>query len=432
MKIAIIVCDYQFNTMQALIEPLRILTKNNCEIDLFFRNVKNTSIPISDQRHIHIASNIYVRNIWHSIIYRFDKLLKYLCMPISTIYNLFFMMRFNHLNKNNVAENIFIDYKTNKYFSKHFKLNKYHAVIATSERALVIASYFAKKYKLSSILIFHSLELLHYKYFIKSNSVLWTNSILFYNYYLYYVAKKDIELCKHIIIQDDNRWRYFKEINNINKNNKYLLPVSMGPINEYYIDNTYLHKKLNIDTNKKIILSFGRIHEDNKFLEIAEMAKYLNSDYVIVLHGRIDKKDNYVQTIKKLQCERLLVSTELVPYDELFMLVRSAYIGLVFYIDDNINFKNIEYSSDKMAQFMQQNVPVITYDQLGFKELSNKYKMGVCINSIKNELLGAIKLIDTNYNYYVNGTEKCFNEIYNIQKYENGFLSLFNIESQTV
>jgi len=220
------------------------------------------------------------------------------------------------------------------------------------------------------------------------------------------------------IIQDERRAKYLIEDNGVPENKFVYVPVSaLGDI--YQNKNDYLHRTLDIPKSKKIILYAGTIISECMCLEIAETAQNWDDDVVLVMHTwRADSSNYpYVDKIRRLtRNKKVYLSLNPVEKESLPELLSSADIGVVFYQNLSANCYETGYSSNKLADYLQVGLPVITSDYPSFREVIEGYKCGRCAKG-PDEIGELAKEIFSDYDSYRNNAFKCYQEKYEFSKY---------------
>ena len=220
------------------------------------------------------------------------------------------------------------------------------------------------------------------------------------------------------LIADERRAKYLMDDNNIPEEKIVYVPVSaLGDI--YRDKSDYLRRILNISRDKKIVLYVANIVPWSMSLEIAEAAQRWNDDKVLVLHTwRTNLSNNpYINQIRNLtKNKKVYLSLNPVEWESLPELLSSADIGLIFYQNQGANFYETGSSSNKLAQYLQVGLPVITIDFPSFREVIEEYKCGKCAKN-PEEIETLANEIFSNYNAYRNNAFTCYQEKYEFSKY---------------
>jgi glycosyltransferase involved in cell wall biosynthesis len=216
------------------------------------------------------------------------------------------------------------------------------------------------------------------------------------------------------IIQDEERAKLLFEDNKIHSSKTIVVPVSL--LGAHQKNKTrYLYDRLNIPYEKKIVLQIGGIYLDTCSLEIAKAAQYLPDEWVLVMHGYYE--DDLIEKIKSVTSnEKICLSLNVVPFDELPDIIASADIGLAFYKIKSVNDYYIGSSSGKLPHYLQCGLPVITIDFPSLKRIVEEYQCGISVSNPK--VIGtAIKQIMSNYDRYRANAFRCYKERYEFSQH---------------
>ena len=221
------------------------------------------------------------------------------------------------------------------------------------------------------------------------------------------------------IVQDKERAKVVVEDNRIRTDSVVLVPAgARGPANPQKTD--YLRRRFKLGSNTRIVLYAGGIsNEEFRCLDLARSAVgALPEDWTLVIHGW-SSDSNEMQQLRELAANgRIIVSTGIVPYEELDQLLRSADIGVALYRNLDLNHYLIGSASQKLAHYLKCGLPVITSDFPSLRSVVDNYRCGVCVSECltPQEVSSAIDEIASNYGDYVLGAIRCFNECYDFDR----------------
>lgn len=191
------------------------------------------------------------------------------------------------------------------------------------------------------------------------------NVIVVANQYRARIVKKIYSLEKKVLV--------FENIRNFNKQS----------FNKVLLENKY-KELLRRDTFKIILTSgyTGNKIEKNliKFIEESE------NKYELYFVGKIDKS--------KLIENKNIYYIESVPFAELKFLLSKMDIGYVGYEITNLNTKYC--ASGKIYEYLNENLPVLSYKNIPLRSFIKKYDIGVSGENIEE----LIKKIEQNYKNY--------------------------------
>lgn len=208
------------------------------------------------------------------------------------------------------------------------------------------------------------------------------------------------------ITQDDYRAEVLIKDNNIKKERIFIVP------NSYY----FTKKKscnqnvidLQIPADKKIIIYSGSIIPKMAIEEIINSLNLWPKDSLLILHApyKTDYLEEIIQLIKRNNLEKkVIISVGRLSFDELCCLITKADIGISFYrpIDKN----SVLGPAGKVSFYLSQGIPIIANKIPSVMDLVNKYKCGVCIDTVE-QTGDAIRIILDNYPEFSANTKKCY------------------------
>lgn len=215
------------------------------------------------------------------------------------------------------------------------------------------------------------------------------------------------------ITQDWERANSLTAENKITSSNIIIVPN--GPLGSPRVTKSnYLQQKFGLVPSCRIILHIGMLCSGVFSLELAEVAAGWPNEWVLIFHERAkrDSSDPYIKRIQQVGKERVLLSLDPVPYDELDNIVCSAHIGVALYRRDiRSDFAHIGSSSGKLGHYLRCGLPVVCIDLPSLSEVINKYQCGICVKDVR-EIREAMQNIFKNYNLYSSNAVRCYNEVY--------------------
>ena len=280
----------------------------------------------------------------------------------------------------------------------------YVALIGVEPLGLIVACYAIESLAMHKThLIYFNLELLEY-----------TKSMD-----LKQRLTKDYEIicsrkCDFTIIPDEGRGKVFSRVNGIDDSRLRYLPISMAgdPIST---KGRYFRDLFNITDDKKVVLYAGNIREWAMCREIVESVDSWRDEFVLVMHTwkRDLSRDQYYQEIVKIaNPERIYFSTKPLPYERLPEVLSSADVGLAFYKPIDANFIETGSSSNKLAQYVQVGLPVITNDLPSIRRVFDRYGSGICVEH-PAQIGEALESIFGDYDRFRRGAFDSHREHYN-------------------
>jgi glycosyltransferase involved in cell wall biosynthesis len=224
--------------------------------------------------------------------------------------------------------------------------------------------------------------------------------------------------CALTIVQDEERARLFGADNHIPQERILCVPIA-GLRPPYKKKSDYLRIHLGIPPEKRIILYAGNIADWSMSYEIAEAAQTWANDLVLVLHTYMTGEDQepYIARLMPLtKTKKVYLSLNPVRWEVLPELLASADIGLAFYKNLGKNFYHISGASNKLVQYSQVGLPVITSDFPDLVAAVEGNNWGKCaekpaeIERLANEIFA-------DYECYRNSAYDCYKKYYSIENY---------------
>jgi glycosyltransferase involved in cell wall biosynthesis len=285
--------------------------------------------------------------------------------------------------------------------------SQYLCFIGIEKKGLIWAGLLSQIYECP--LIYYSLEL-----YIEDNPAMYAV------YHLREAEKTYHRQSIATIIQDGPRASALLKSNGIEHTNVLYLPVSVrGQIIEQR--SKFLQDKFHIGDDRKILLYFGNLLHTRFLTQIVSVAKELDDDIILVIHGFGQKRYlDYLQSVADKN--RVVFSLDYVPEDEIENLISSAHIGIALYETTNVNDRLMAFSSSKMAYYPQCGIPVIAFDTASFRTLMDIHKCGELIKSI-DQIPGATRSILENYDSYRREAFAAFKDFYDFDKHFPTFLT---------
>jgi glycosyltransferase involved in cell wall biosynthesis len=180
-------------------------------------------------------------------------------------------------------------------------------------------------------------------------------------------------------------------------------PLALGRA----LDRDYLRRRLGIAPGQKILLHSGGITDVYRSLELAESVRRWPPDWTLVIHG-FSTDPVYVARLRALaDGRRLVVSTDLVPYQELDDLVASADIGLALYRGFDSN--HVAMASGKVLQYLKCGVPAIATDFPSLRRILHGHGSGRCVRD-EGDLEPAAREILADHRAWSDRARRCFED----------------------
>lgn len=159
-------------------------------------------------------------------------------------------------------------------------------------------------------------------------------------------------------------------------------------------ESEYLRKQFSIRPDKLVLLYQGWVLEGRGLDTLVTAMKDINFAELVIVGG-----GGYLDSLKELVKSEGLESkvhfTGLIPYEELSKATMSADIGVVLFEDTSISYQNA--LPNKLFEFIQSAIPVITSSQKTMREIVESEKIGLVIDKVDiTDLLSAIQKMNDN------------------------------------
>lgn len=191
------------------------------------------------------------------------------------------------------------------------------------------------------------------------------------------------------------------------------IPMMVSPhIKNLKITQTQARQKLNLK-NKKTILFIGKLssHQYYKGVDVLiDSAKYLPSDYQIVIIGSGDKKESWQNYVKQSNLEDKIIFTSFVPDDLISTYFKASDLFVLPSTSDSEGFGLV------LIESMRCCLPTLTTTAIGSANYFKKFKVTNFVppNNSKNLAYQIIKIINhpdqdqiqKAYNFSLNFTPK--------------------------
>lgn len=149
-----------------------------------------------------------------------------------------------------------------------------------------------------------------------------------------------------------------------------------------------LHEKLGISKDKKIALYIGSVTEKWSGIDrIIDGIDQWPEDWVLVVHQRYSRYGEEFIRLVETKKNLFISPFSSLPYDRIGELIRSADIGLGFYLhqEGNIwagnNLKYIGMASGKVATYLQYGLPILINEIGEMSDHTRQYNLGAVVES---------------------------------------------------
>jgi hypothetical protein len=305
----------------------------------------------------------------------------------------------------------------NKVFKKNKKIldenigDVTFSLIIGIDQGIKFADFIAKEYNIPLVLISYE--------------------IFFRNEWDSLLKQQEIDACKDIqfaICQDSMRAYLLSKENNIPIEKIINVPISES-YNGPYNRSTYLHEKLEIPNDKKIVLYIGTIGKWTMTEELIKSTKLWPEEWVLVLHPRYGVDHTVMPFLERIKNNpKVYLSSEPKNHTyELEDIICSADLGLILYdidISSPYTGKNILFvglSSGKFSCFIKYRIPVVVNNNTNIADIVSKYNLGYVVSSVDD--IGLL-LSDNNTGLLYGNCDVFFKKYLDFAIYESLILSV--------
>lgn len=196
-----------------------------------------------------------------------------------------------------------------------------------------------------------------------------------------------------------------------------LIPIGLS---ESVIDRgapDYWRTTLKLPEHAKILLYVGQLGPRRFNEEMVSGFQNVRGDAVLAFRAGMVGDGNYLKNLTQMdKTGRFILDIEELPWNKRFERINGADIGLVFYTDKVINDMLTGRSSDKVAAYMQAEVPMICPKYDTFVDVIKRYHNGVAISDF-SELPQAVDQILNNQDRFKRGARAAYEELYNLDNH---------------
>jgi hypothetical protein len=177
----------------------------------------------------------------------------------------------------------------------------------------------------------------------------------------------------------------------------------------------YWHVKYSLAEDVVVVLYFGALNlPDRALFEFVSMWHACDPKFVLVLHGP-GKRAALCAAAEAAPARNIFVSDEFVSEEEIPSIISSAQIGLCYYSNELVNDRLTAYSSEKIALCLRAGVPIITNDNVTYRDLFSRFPCGESLAGFE-KLPDVLKLIRQRHGQYRQAALDAFDSIYSLER----------------
>ena len=342
VRIAFLLSNAGVEESVAFIEIIKILVKRNADIDIIIASQrKGMQIDRYYLNNAHINVKVLnVNNVEKSKIELLKDVIRRIRLEkvCETIFLVFKKLQFElkkwkYHDDKICAYNYFLtsemkNYKTDK---------KYDYIWVIDEVGLLWADWINGHSESPYRIVYHCYEL-YWEHYLMQRRKKWKD---FLQYLLFEEAKKILYKVKLIVVQDSNRWKVLQRYTGVSESvSKVFFPISMEPYVGNEIGN--LRKTLNVGKDKKIIFYPTLLAEKRGCIELANMCRFLEKQYITVIHGFASVPGFLNKLYQNISDRsRIIVSNRVFDYHELVKMHQEVWCVFLYYGESDNNDKYI-------------------------------------------------------------------------------------------
>lgn len=395
-RIAFVIYEYPLGVSSMVINSIRLFAANGYPVDIYinYRNLLKSSIDFPEENITFIVYDDRRRSIflklYRFVFFRTGNLFSPVTKHISI--KRFLLIFYPHISR------------FSRWLTHRLNMIDYTYVMPVEYYSLLCLHDMKEKHKI----VYYNMELMGWQ---PKNPTI-QNKLVLKN-----LEYNQIQHLSHIVVPSPHRAEIFSQINKIDRNNIYVLPVAaMGKPADN--KNRFFRDLFNIADNKRIVIYSGNFRAWAQCLEIIHTVRRWPRDFVLVMHtwNKQAFETSYFSKIKRAARELpVYFSGEYIEYDDLAEFLSSADIGLAFYEEIDENFTEILFSSNKIGEYLKAGLAVICSD---FPSLNNFVRHNNVGMAVSPEYLPqALEQIGSNIDYYKNNALTCYQEQYSFEHY---------------
>lgn len=288
-----------------------------------------------------------------------------------------------------------IDFLTKLSIFLKMRSKSYNLIIGIEKKGLVISGWLSHKLRVPYA--YYSLELYWEDH---PNTIVFNRKLrceeVFYN-----------QKALFTIIQDTQRAQVLSYANKLDNQHDFCyLPVGVrGAVSNE--KSSFFQDKFSLKATNILVLYFGNVSKDRNCEELVKIAEQFPEGTYLVLHGKYYGMENTNFG------SRVLVSKDLVDENMIQKLISSCDIGLALYNNHYSNDRLTAFSSQKIAYYLQQGIPFISFRNESYEKLFSEFECGLMVNKIL-DIGEAIFKIIKNYEYYSKQALLAYEKYYNL------------------
>lgn len=140
------------------------------------------------------------------------------------------------------------------------------------------------------------------------------------------------------------------------------------------------------ETGKTTLVMQGAgINNDRGYEEAILAMKFLPEDFILLIIGNGVALPGLKELVNKEKLQSKVQFIDRLPYEELMKYTRSAFLGLS--LDKPVSINNTFSLPNKLFDYLSAGIPVICSALPEIKKIVEQFRVGICIDSVRPELI---------------------------------------------
>jgi hypothetical protein len=220
-----------------------------------------------------------------------------------------------------------------------------------------------------------------------------------------------------LIIQNEKRGLLYNRLIKNKKKKLLYCPVSTIKVSESSVIN--FKKKIGLTKKDILVGYFGNVSNDFDILNLIKASKSLSNNHYVLISSW---QKQIIKKLKKIPSKNIYFLTQELQLKDIQNYIRSLDMGLIINSDKDDNYKEIAFSSNKLAEYTLAKLPVLYTPNVSINELNNKFRFGVEVKNFDN-LSKYINKINIEKKIYKKNSQLVFNRYYDGKKNFKVFLN---------
>jgi glycosyltransferase involved in cell wall biosynthesis len=197
-----------------------------------------------------------------------------------------------------------------------------------------------------------------------------------------------------------------------------IVTVPNGPadIDAARVSHAFFTERFDVPSSKLVVLSAGAIQENVGSLDFARVAATWSDRFVLALHERAKRspEEPFIRELRRVGGERILLSLDPVPFEQVAEVYASAHIGLIYYEPMNVNYATGAHASGKLSYYLQHGLPVVAMGA-GCPQFILDYRCGIAVERPEQIEAALVEIADA-YDEYSENARRCWRELFDVDR----------------